>query len=142
MVSTDVVGIGSDYFVVNFRVYIYVRLIMPGYLFFCIYFNVWCMTLFRSLNLAFFISRRCHAVYDLRRQAPTTTTTRIPDPRTYLPPAGCPTSFFYPKREKKFSAFFVTPTLPAPCCVVASARLCCLACASGRLSFAVGERYY
>ena len=52
-----------------------------------------------------FISRRCYAVYDLRRQAPTTTTTRIPDPRTYLPPAGCPTSFFYPpgcpKREKK-----------------------------------------
>ena len=43
-----------------------------------------------------FISRRCYAVYDLWRQAPTTTTTRIPDPRTYLPPAGCPTSFFYP----------------------------------------------
>ena len=43
-----------------------------------------------------FISRRCYAVYDLRRQAPTTTTTRIPDPRTYLPPAGCPTSFFHP----------------------------------------------
>ena len=70
-----------------------------------------------------FISRRCYAVYDLRRQAPTTTTTRIPDPRTYLPPVGCPTSFFYPPRlpqerkEKKirykFSAFFVTPTLPA-----------------------------
>ena len=83
-----------------------------------------------------FISRRCYAVYDLRHQAPTTTTTRIPDPRIYLPPAGCPTSFFYPPRlpqerkEKKirykFSAFFVTPTLPAPCGVVASARLCCL----------------
>ena len=26
----------------------------------------------------------------------------------------------------KFSAFFVTPTLPAPCGVVASSRLCCL----------------
>ena len=45
-----------------------------------------------------FVSRRCYAVYDLRRQAPATTTTRIPDPRTYLPPAGCPTSFFYPHR--------------------------------------------
>ena len=40
MVSPDVVGIGSEYFVVYFRVYIYVRLIMSGYLFFCIYFNV------------------------------------------------------------------------------------------------------
>ena len=67
-----------------------------------------------------FISRRCYAVYDLRRQAPTTTTTRIPDPRTYLPPVGCPTSFFYPPRlpqerkEKKirykFSTFFVGRT--------------------------------
>ena len=43
-----------------------------------------------------FISRCCYAVYDLRRQAPTTTTTRIPDPITYLLSAGCPTSFFYP----------------------------------------------
>ena len=43
-----------------------------------------------------FISRRCYAVHDLRRQAPATKTTQIPDPRTYLPPAGCPTSFFYP----------------------------------------------
>ena len=43
-----------------------------------------------------FISRRCYTVYDLRRQATATTTTRIPDPSTYLPPAGCPTSFFYP----------------------------------------------
>ena len=41
MVSPDVVGIGSEYFVVYFRMYIYVRLIMSGYLFFCIYFNVW-----------------------------------------------------------------------------------------------------
>ena len=41
MVSPDVVGIGSENFVVYFRVYIYVRLIMSGYLFFCIYFNVW-----------------------------------------------------------------------------------------------------
>ena len=95
-----------------------------------------------------FISNRCYAVYDLRRQAPATTATRIPDPRTYLPPAGCPTSFFYPRglsdllllplqvaaREKRkkirynVSSFFVTPTLPAPCgvTVVASARLCCL----------------
>ena len=41
MVSPDVVGIGSEYFVVYFRVYIiiYVRLIMSGYLFFCIYFS-------------------------------------------------------------------------------------------------------
>ena len=43
-----------------------------------------------------FISRRCYAVYDLRRQAPATTTTRIPD---------------------------ATPALPAPSGVVASARL-------------------
>ena len=42
------------------------------------------------------------------------------------------------------SAFFVAPPLPAPSGVVASARLCCLSrvCASGRLSFAVGEHYY
>ena len=46
-----------------------------------------------------FISRRCYAVYDLRRQAPATTTTRMPD---------------------------ATPALPAPSGVVASARLCCL----------------
>ena len=45
------------------------------------------------------ISRRCYAVYDLRRQAPATTTSRIPD---------------------------ATPALPAPSGVVASARLCCL----------------
>ena len=44
-----------------------------------------------------FISRRCYVVYDLRRQAPATTTTRIPD---------------------------ATPALPAPSGVVASARLC------------------
>ena len=44
MVSPDVVGIGSENFVVYFRVYIYVRLIMSGYLFFCIYFNVWYIT--------------------------------------------------------------------------------------------------
>ena len=31
-------------FVVYFRVYIHVRLIMLGYLFFCIYFNVLCIT--------------------------------------------------------------------------------------------------
>ena len=30
----------GEYFVVYFRMYIYVRLIMSGYLFFCIYFNV------------------------------------------------------------------------------------------------------
>ena len=41
MVSPDVVGIGSEYFGIYFRVYIYVRLIMSGYLFFCIYVNVW-----------------------------------------------------------------------------------------------------
>ena len=41
MVSPDVVGIGSEYFAVYFRVYIYVRLIMLGYLFFCILFNVY-----------------------------------------------------------------------------------------------------
>ena len=102
-----------------------------------------------------FVSRRCYAVYDLRRQAPATTTTRIPDPRTYLPPAGCPTSFFYPPRlpqerkEKKIrynlSAFFVTPALPASSGVPDSRKrpsLLSLACASGRLSFAVRERYY
>ena len=45
MVSPDVVGIGSEYFVVYFRVYIYVRLTMSGHLFFCIYFfNVWYIT--------------------------------------------------------------------------------------------------
>ena len=43
MVSPDVVGIGSEYFVVYFRMYIYL-LIMSGYLFFCIYFNVWYIT--------------------------------------------------------------------------------------------------
>ena len=31
-----------------------------------------------------------------------------------------------PQERKEFFAFFVTPTLPAPCGVVASARLCCL----------------
>ena len=42
-----------------------------------------------------------------------------------LPPQVAPRE----KRKKiryKFSAFFVTPTLAAPCGVVASARLCCL----------------
>ena len=34
--------------------------------------------------------------------------------------------WFLKKIRYKFSAFFVTPTLPAPCGVVASARLCCL----------------
>ena len=85
-----------------------------------------------------FISRRCYAVYDLRRQSPTTTTTRIPDPRTYLPPAGCPTSFFYPPRlpqerkEKKntlqiFRLFrYSYPSSSLRCSLVASACLCCL----------------
>ena len=41
MVPPDVVGIGSEYFVVYFHMYINVRLIMSGYPFFCIYFNVW-----------------------------------------------------------------------------------------------------
>ena len=44
LVSPDVVGIGSEYFVVYFRMYIYVRLIMSSYLLFCIYFNVWYTT--------------------------------------------------------------------------------------------------
>ena len=50
MVSPDVVGIGSEYFVVYvscvyiYSQYRYVRLIMPGYLFFWIYFNVWYIT--------------------------------------------------------------------------------------------------
>ena len=44
MVSPDVVGIGSEYFVVYFRMYIYVRLVMSGYPFFCIYFNAWYIT--------------------------------------------------------------------------------------------------
>ena len=44
MVSPDVVGIGSEYFFVYLRMYIYVRLIMSGYLFFRIYFNVWYIT--------------------------------------------------------------------------------------------------
>ena len=39
MVSPDVVGIGSEYFYLSCA-YIYVRLIMSGHLFFCIYFNV------------------------------------------------------------------------------------------------------
>ena len=57
-----------------------------------------------------FISRRCYAVYDLRRQAPTTTTTRIPDPRTHLPPVGCPTSFFKEKNIRyKFLPFSLRP---------------------------------
>ena len=43
MVSPDV-GIWSEYVVVYFRVYIYVRLVMSGYLFFCIHFNVWYIT--------------------------------------------------------------------------------------------------
>ena len=67
-----------------------------------------------------------------------TTTTRIPDPRTYLPPAGCPTSFFYPPRlpqerkEKKntlqiFRLFrYSYPSSSLRCSLVASARLCCL----------------
>ena len=42
--SPDVVGIGSEYFVVYFRMYIYVRLVMSGYPFFCIYFNAWYIT--------------------------------------------------------------------------------------------------
>ena len=50
MVSPDVVGIGSEYFVVYFRVYIYVRLIMSGYLFFCIYFNVWYFEVYHMLS--------------------------------------------------------------------------------------------
>ena len=40
MVSPDVVGIGSEYFVVYFRMYMHIRLIMSGYLFLYIYFNV------------------------------------------------------------------------------------------------------
>ena len=44
MVSPDVVGIGSEYFVVYLLcVHIYVRLIMSGYPFFCIYFVVYHM---------------------------------------------------------------------------------------------------
>ena len=51
MVSPDVVGIGSEYFVVYFRMYVYVRLIMSGYLFFCIYFNVWYITCYPNEKL-------------------------------------------------------------------------------------------
>ena len=40
MVSPDVVDIGSEYFVVC-RAYVYVGLVMPSYLFFCIYFDAW-----------------------------------------------------------------------------------------------------
>ena len=44
----DVVDIGSEYFVVHLSCldyrYIYVRLIMPSYLFFCIFFNAWYIT--------------------------------------------------------------------------------------------------
>ena len=53
--------------------------------------------------------------------------------------------FFSKKLRYNFSAFFVTPTLPAPSGVPGSRKrpsLLSLACASGRLSFAVGERYY
>ena len=38
MVSPDVMGFGSEYFVVYFPMYMYVRLIMLGYLFLCIYY--------------------------------------------------------------------------------------------------------
>ena len=94
-----------------------------------------------------FISRCCYAVYDLRRQAPTTTTTRIPDPVTYLPPAGCPTSFFYPPRlpqERKYVFRLFRYAYPSSSlrCSRKRPSLLSLACASGRLSFAVGERYY
>ena len=41
-------------------------------------------------------------------------------------PPGCPKRENKKKKIYKFSAFFVTPTLPAPCGVVASASLCCL----------------
>ena len=42
MVSPDVVDIGSEYFVVYLScVYMCVRVIMPSYLIFCIYFNAW-----------------------------------------------------------------------------------------------------
>ena len=43
LASPDVVGIGSEYFVVYLS-YVYVRLIMSSYLLFCIYFNVWYIT--------------------------------------------------------------------------------------------------
>ena len=43
MVSPDVVGIGSEYFV-GYLSCIYVRLIMSGHLLFRIYFNVWYIT--------------------------------------------------------------------------------------------------
>ena len=42
MVSPHVVDIGSEYFVDYLScVYIYVRLVMPSFLFFSIYFNAW-----------------------------------------------------------------------------------------------------
>ena len=82
-----------------------------------------------------------------------TTTTRIPDPRTYLPPAGCPTSFFYPPRlpqerkEKKntlqiFRLFRYSYPSSSLRCSRKRPSLLSLACTSGRLSFVVGEHYY
>ena len=65
MVSPDVVGIGSEHFVVYFLMYIvytwYVRLIMSGYLFFCIYFNVWYLleqTIYFEVFFLFFCRRK------------------------------------------------------------------------------------
>ena len=39
------------------RVYMYVRLIMPGYLFFCIYFNVWYHMLSKMRSSGIYILR-------------------------------------------------------------------------------------
>ena len=54
----------------------------------------------------------------------------ISRPQAVRPPSSTPPGLPQERKEKKirydFSAFFVTPTLPAPSGVVASARLCCL----------------
>ena len=60
----------------------------------------------------------------------------LPDPRTYLPPAGCNNTlqfirlFRYASASSSFRCSRKRPSLLS------------LACASGRLSFAVGEHYY
>ena len=56
-VSLDVVDIGPQYFVVYLCVYIYVRLVMLSYLFFCIYFNAWYITCCRKRENALDIYR-------------------------------------------------------------------------------------
>ena len=103
-----------------------------------------------------FISRRCCAVYDLRRQAPASTTTRIPDlsrPKNLSPARRLSDLLLLPsrlpqkrKKKKKTLQFFRLFRYAYPSSSFRCSRkrpsLLSLACASGRLSFAVRERYY